>query len=104
MAQDRAPGPRILNLSDDEPSEPQAVTAEAARLLGLPPPPLVPFATAWEQMSPMARTFWAENRRVCSTATKAALGISWRYATYREGFATGLSENGTAPASSTHRS
>ena len=61
------------------------MTAEAARLLGLAPPPLIPFAAAWDAMSPMARSFWAENRRVASRKTQAALGLAWRYPTYREG-------------------
>ena len=85
MAQDRPPGVRILNLADDDPAEPQAVIAEAARLLGLPAPPLVPFDTAWATMSPMARSFWAENRKVDCRRTKTALGMAWRYPSYREG-------------------
>ena len=85
MAQERGPGARILNLSDDEPAESTAVIEEAARLLGVAPPPEVPFADAWAGMSPMARSFWSENRKVSSQATKAALGLSWLYPTYREG-------------------
>ena len=64
MKQDRAPGPRVLNLADDEPAASADVTAEAARLLGMPPPPLVPFADALPSMSAMGRSFWSENRRV----------------------------------------
>jgi nucleoside-diphosphate-sugar epimerase len=85
MAQARAPGARILNLSDDEPAESASVIAEAARLMGVPPPPAIPFEQAVATMSPMARGFWAENRKVCARATKATLGIAWRYPTYREG-------------------
>jgi nucleoside-diphosphate-sugar epimerase len=85
MAQERGPGARILNLSDDEPAESAAVIEEAAQLLGIAPPPEVPFADAWAGMSPMARSFWSENRKVSSQATKAALGLSWLYPTYREG-------------------
>jgi nucleoside-diphosphate-sugar epimerase len=93
MAQDREPGPRILNLSDDEPAESEAVIAEAARLLRQEPPPLVPFEAAWAAMSPMARSFWAEDRKVSSAATKAALGIAWRYPSYREGLRAILAED-----------
>jgi nucleoside-diphosphate-sugar epimerase len=93
MAQDRAAGPRILNLADDTPSEPEAVIAEAARLLGEEPPPLVPFDAAWAAMSPMARSFWAEDRKVDSRKTKAALGITWRYPSYREGLSAILAED-----------
>jgi hypothetical protein len=43
-------------------------------------------------MSPMALSFWSENRRVANAATKAALGIAWRYPSYREGLAASLAE------------
>lgn len=85
MLQDRAPGRRDLNLTDDEPSESAAVVTEAATLLNRAPPPAVAFADALPNMSPMARSFWAENRKVACAKTKAALGIEWRYPTYREG-------------------
>lgn len=85
MQQERAPGPRVLNLADDEPAASADVTAEAARLLGMPPPPLVPFADALPSMSAMGRSFWSENRRVRSAKTKQRLGLAWRYPTYREG-------------------
>jgi nucleoside-diphosphate-sugar epimerase len=92
MRQDRSAGPRVLNLTDDEPSESAAVVTEAATLLGVPPPPLVTFADALPTMSPMARSFWAESRLVANTKTKAALGIAWRYPTYREGLRAILAE------------
>ena len=84
--------PRVLHLADDEPASGAAVTEEAARLLGVAPPPLVPFAEAHAAMSPMARSFWAENRRVANAATKAALGLAWRYPSYREGLRAILAE------------
>jgi len=85
MQQERAPGPRVLNLADDEPAASAEVTAEAARLLDLDPPPLVPFAEAIGSMSPMGRSFWSENRRVRSEKTQQRLGLRWLYPTYREG-------------------
>ncbi len=85
MQQERAPGPRVLNLADDEPAASADVTAEAARLLGMTPPPLVPFAEAVGGMSAMGRSFWSENRRVRSGKTQAQLELRWRYPTYREG-------------------
>jgi nucleoside-diphosphate-sugar epimerase len=85
-------GLRVLHLVDDEPAESAAVTEEAARLLGLPPPPLRDYEPSL--MSPMARSFWAENRRVANAMTKAALGIAWRYPSYREGLAQSLAEEG----------
>ena len=83
--QPRDPGVRVLHLVDDEPAESAAVIEEAARLLGLPPPPEIPYATALTTMSPMARSFWAENRKVSSRATRTALGITWCHPSYREG-------------------
>ncbi len=85
MRQERPAGARVLNLADDEPAESARVVEEAAQLLGITPPPLVRFAEAARSMSPMALSFWAENRRVSSAATKAALGIAWKYPTYRDG-------------------
>ncbi len=85
MQQTRTPGVRVLNLADDEPAASADVTAEAARLLDMPPPPLVPFAEAVEGMSAMGRSFWNENRRVRSEKTQAQLGLRWQYPTYREG-------------------
>jgi nucleoside-diphosphate-sugar epimerase len=85
MQQDCPAGRRVLNLVDDEPSESAAVVTEAAALLNIAPPPEIAFAGAFPTMSPMARSFWAENRKVASAKTKVALGIAWRYPTYREG-------------------
>ena len=99
MRQDRPPGLRVLHLVDDEPCESAAVVEEAARLLGVEPPPAVPFEAAFRAMSPMARSFWAENRRVANAATKAALGIAWRHPTWREGLRAILEEErGEGPA------
>ena len=85
MGQARDPGVRVLNLNDDLPVESAEATAEAARLIGLSAPPLVPFEEALRDMSPMGASFWAENRQVASRITQAALGIEWKYPTYREG-------------------
>lgn len=85
-------GLRVFNLADDEPAEPARVIEEAARLLGVPAPPAIPFDAAAQAMSPMARSFWAENRKVRNARTKAALGIAWRYPTFREGLRAILAE------------
>ena len=87
-----ARGTRVFNLADDEPSASAAVIEEAARLLGLSPPPAIPFADAAPTMSAMALSFWAENRRVRSEISKGALGLAWRYPSYREGLAAILAE------------
>lgn len=85
MEQERAPGVRVLNLTDDEPAPQADVVEEAARLLALPPPPLVPVERALGAMSPMGRSFWADNRRVSSRKTQETLALRWRYPSYREG-------------------
>ncbi|MGK7868493.1 SDR family NAD(P)-dependent oxidoreductase [Falsiroseomonas sp. E2-1-a20] len=87
-------GVRVLHLVDDEPAGNAEVVAEAARLLGVAPPPEIPFEVARAGMSPMALSFWSENRRVASGATRAALGITWRCPTYREGLARILAAGG----------
>ncbi len=92
MRQDRPPGARVLNFSDDDPTEPAEVIAEAARLLGRPVPEGVPFEAARKTMSPMALSFWAENRKVASRRTQAALGLAWRYPDYRAGLSAILAE------------
>jgi nucleoside-diphosphate-sugar epimerase len=81
----RPDGVRVLHLVDDEPATSAEVVEEAARLLGVAPPPAIPFEEAQRRMSPMALSFWAENRRVANAATRQALGIAWRHPTYREG-------------------
>ncbi len=92
MREVRPPGVRILHLADDEPAESAAVLEEAAHLLGIPPPPAIALADALPTMSPMARSFWAESRLVRSAATRAALGLAWRYPNYREGLRGILAE------------
>ena len=84
-SQESPPGLRVLHLVDDEPAEAAVVIEAAAGLLGVPPPPALPFDQAVLTMNQMARSFWAENRKVANAKTKAALGIAWLYPTYREG-------------------
>lgn len=92
IGQDVPPGVRVLHLADDVPAESAAVITAAADLLGVALPPAVPFDQA--AMSAMARSFWAENRRVSSAATQAMLGYRWRYPSYREGLRAILLEEG----------
>lgn len=87
MRQVREPERRVLNLSDDVPAGSAVVVTEAARLIGVPPPPEVAFADASTAMSPMAKSFWAENRKVSSQKTQRALGLRWLYPSFREGLA-----------------
>jgi nucleoside-diphosphate-sugar epimerase len=92
MGQRRTGGARVLNLTDDEPAESAEVVAEAARLLGVAAPEPVPLELAFATMTAMARSFWAENRKVCSRRTEHALGLRWRYPSYREGLRAILAE------------
>jgi nucleoside-diphosphate-sugar epimerase len=77
-----APG-GVYNVTDDEPAPPQDVIAYAAGLLGVAPPPEQDFFTA--ELTPMARSFYGENKRVSNAKMKALLGIEPHYPTYREG-------------------
>lgn len=85
----------IFNLTDDLPTPPQDVTAHAAGLLSMTPPPEIAFEDA--QLSPMAREFYADNKRVSNQAIKIALGIEMLHPTYREGLSAILAAQ-SAPA------
>jgi nucleoside-diphosphate-sugar epimerase len=71
------------NICDDEPAPPQDVIAYAAALMGIAPPPEQPFETA--DLSPMARSFYASNRRIRNARMKDELGVELAYPTYRAG-------------------
>jgi NAD dependent epimerase/dehydratase family. len=72
----------VFNISDDEPSPPQDVVTYAAELMGVEPPPEIPFEEA--EMSPMARSFYGERKRISNAKLKAA-GYCLRFADYRSG-------------------
>jgi nucleoside-diphosphate-sugar epimerase len=76
----------IFNVTDDEPAPPQDVIEFAAKLMGIEPPPLVPLEDAG--LSPMARSFYAENKRVRNDKIKRELGAALLYPTYREGLSS----------------
>jgi uncharacterized protein YbjT (DUF2867 family) len=84
----------VYNVCDDDPAPPEAVTAYAARLLGVPVPPLVPLEGAG--LSPMARSFYDDNKRVSNRLIKTELGVTLRYPDYRAGLAAILA-NETCP-------
>lgn len=81
-----------INVTDDLPAAPQDVLVHAAGLLGIDPPPEVPFDEA--DLSPMARSFYSENKRVSNDLLTRELGYDLLYPTYREGLAALLSEAG----------
>ena len=74
-----------FNLADDLPAPPQDVVTHAAGLLGIAPPEELAFATA--EMTPMQRSFYADNKRVSNAAIKAALEIELLYPNYEAGLA-----------------
>ncbi len=84
----------IFNCGDDLPAPPQEVISHAAGLLGLEPPAEEPFDEA--DLSPMARSFYGENKRVDNSRIKSELGITLKYPTYREGLAAILDGEGRA--------
>ncbi|MBK1795180.1 SDR family oxidoreductase [Devosia sp. WQ 349] len=73
----------VFNLADDEPAPPQDVITHAAAMMDLPAPQEVPFELA--NMSPMARSFYADNKRVANSAIKQALQIELLYPNFRVG-------------------
>jgi len=75
----------VYNVTDDEPTPPQTVTEHAASLANLPLPPEIDFETA--DLSPMARSFYGENKRVRNQLIRDELGVTLAYPTYREGLA-----------------
>ncbi|MBN8211206.1 hypothetical protein JI666_21125, partial [Bacillus sp. NTK071] len=72
-----------LIVSDDEPAPNADVIAFAASLLGMDPPPEIPFEEA--TLSPMARSFWADNKRLRSCRIGPELKLALNHPTYRDG-------------------
>jgi len=83
------------NLADDHPTSQNDVVAFAASLLNLPPPPFV----ALDTLSPMARSFYAENRRVANGKAKRVLGWTPAFADYRAGLRALSATTSPIPAS-----
>ena len=81
----------VLNVSDDEPAPPQLPIEWAARLMGIEPPPEVPYDEA--EFSPLARSFWGESKRVGNARLRGLIG-ALTHPTWREGL-TQLWESGT---------
>jgi nucleoside-diphosphate-sugar epimerase len=82
----RHPNPgRIYNVCDNDPAPPEDVLSFAAALLGLPDPPEVAYEDA--DMTPMARSFYAESKKVRNDRIRQELGVTLTYPSYREGLA-----------------
>lgn len=82
----------IYNVCDDEPAPPEQVLETAATLLGVPVPPAEDYATA--EMTPMARSFYAESKRVANDRIKRDLGVALRYPDHRAGLLALLADEG----------
>jgi nucleoside-diphosphate-sugar epimerase len=80
----------VYNVCDDDPAPPQDVISHAAQLLDLPEPPAVDFDKA--QMSPMARSFYAESKKVRNDRIKSELGVELLYPDYRTGLESLLTQ------------
>ena len=80
----------VYNLCDDDPAPPQDVIEYAAQLLGMDIPDAEDFQTA--EMTPMARSFYAESKRVRNDLIKSELGVTLKYPDYKTGLKALLSE------------
>ncbi len=83
----------IYNVCDDDPAPPQDVIANAAQLLGLPVPEAVPFEDA--ELTPMARSFYAESKKVRNDRIKDDLGVKLLFPDYRSGLQSLLDQGDT---------
>lgn len=85
---------RVYNVCDDDPAEPSDVIKFACELLNAPIPDEVPFEEAIKTMSPMAQTFWADNRLVMNDRIKDELGVKLDYPDYKSGLRAVLAVEG----------
>lgn len=83
---------RVYNVCDDDPQPPEIVLEHAAEMLGMVPPPAVPFETA--EMTPMARSFYADSKRVRNDRMKDELGVRLAYPTHMDGLRAILEAEG----------
>ncbi|NQV10557.1 MAG: SDR family NAD(P)-dependent oxidoreductase [Cyanobacteria bacterium] len=84
--------PELLNLADDEPCPSSQTLGYAAHLLGCKLPAVESFDRLAGELSPMALSFWAENRRVSNRRLCRELGYQLRYPSYRQGYRACLAE------------
>jgi len=80
----------VYNVTDDLPAESAEVIAYAAKLMGVPAPQPIPFEEA--ELSPMAASFYRDNKTVANGLIKRELGVHLRYPTYKEGLAAILAD------------
>lgn len=87
----------IYNIADDCPAPSHEVIAYACELLGMPVPPLIPYEEA--DLTPMARSFYSDNKRVRNERVKTELGVTLKYPDYRSGLRACLEEDARNQAS-----
>lgn len=84
IASMQSPNPgQIYNVADDEPAPSAEVVEYAAEILGIHPPPAIPFEQA--DLPDMTQSFYQDNKRVRNDKMKKQLGVALQYPTYREG-------------------
>ena len=84
--------PNVVNVTDNCPCPSSETLGYAAHLLGHKLPPMEHYAAIAGSMSPMARSFWAENRRVSNQLLTQRLGYALHYPSYQEGYRACLTE------------
>lgn len=82
----------VYNVCDDVAASQADVITVACSMLGVEPPPLVPFEVAFETMSAMAKTFWNDDRLIDNRRIKEELGVTLAYPTYKDGLAAVLAD------------
>ena len=83
----------VYNVTDGTPSPSHEMIAHAAALIATEPPPGISVEEAG--LSPMGRSFYAENRRVVNVRLQDDLGVTLAYPSYREGLAAILAKSRT---------
>jgi nucleoside-diphosphate-sugar epimerase len=96
--------PDTLIVADESPCPSSETLGYAAHLVGCKLPEVQEYAQIAPGLSPMARSFWSENRRASSLLLRETLGYRLRYPTYREGYRACLSGGGTGGLSLASRS
>lgn len=84
----------VYNVCDDDCAPPQDVITLACELLGQQPPPELDWEQAKQSLSPMALSFYTDNKRVRNDRIKDELGVTLRYPSYRQGLAAILAGQG----------
>lgn len=87
----------VYNLADDLPTPPDEVAAFACELMGVAPPPTIPFEDARGAMSPMQLTFWTDSKKVHNDKIKDQLGVTLKYPDYKAGLRAVLAAEREAP-------